>query len=272
VPDIELEGAILHYERNGSSGRAIVLVHGATGGAEDWQGQVRDLGDEFDVVALDLRCHGRSTGAPETCSIEPLADDVNEVVDRLGLAPAVIVGHSVGSRVVIEAVARRPESYAGLVLLDGSWVEREPRNGGEPAPTDAEIDAIWRAIGDDFAGPRTDAATMARILERATSTPMALKRALLDTGRDWDAERFSPALASLPAGLPVLAIQSTYLDETMRRRSLTPGTTRTPYMDAVAARIPTLQTAVVPDVGHFTMIEASAEVTSLIGGFARALF
>jgi pimeloyl-ACP methyl ester carboxylesterase len=99
---------------------------------------------------------------------------------------------------------------------------------------------------------------------------MALKRALLETGRDWDAVRFGPALASLPAGLPVLAIQSTYLDEKMRRRSLAAGTARTPYTDAVAARVPALQTAVVADVGHFTMIEAPAEVTPLIGGFARS--
>ena len=72
------------------------------------------------TVAVDLRGHGASPGTPDECSIERYGADVAEVMQTLALPPAVLVGHSMGCRVVVEAAMQATDRVAGVVLVDGS--------------------------------------------------------------------------------------------------------------------------------------------------------
>ena len=72
------------------------------------------------VVAVDLRGHGASPGTAAECSIERYGADVADIMQALALAPAVLVGHSMGCRVVMEAALQAPSHIAGVVLIDGS--------------------------------------------------------------------------------------------------------------------------------------------------------
>ncbi len=58
------------------------------------------------MLAVDLRGHGATPGAADECSIETYGADVAALVEQSGLERAVLVGHSMGCRVVLET--RRP--------------------------------------------------------------------------------------------------------------------------------------------------------------------
>ena len=96
---------------------SVAFVHGA-GLDHSWFGlQSRYFGYHgWNVLALDLPAHGRSQGPPiET--IAGMADWILKVLDKLSIAKAVLVGHSMGSLVALEAAARRPERVEKIALI-----------------------------------------------------------------------------------------------------------------------------------------------------------
>src|SRR4051812_45390202 len=78
-------------------GRSLVLVHGFGGNSLNWTAFAPLLTDRYRVVALDLRCHGKSGDGP--WQWELLVDDIERVVTQLGLDRPAVVGHSLGGYV-----------------------------------------------------------------------------------------------------------------------------------------------------------------------------
>lgn len=96
---------------------AVVLVHGAGGDRTVWQLQARWIAHHgYRAAALDLPGHGGSQG-PALGSIEAMGEWLAGATEALGLAPAHLVGHSMGTFVVLEAAAQRPDVARSLVLL-----------------------------------------------------------------------------------------------------------------------------------------------------------
>jgi pimeloyl-ACP methyl ester carboxylesterase len=113
------DGVELYYERYGG-GSPLLLVHGLFGLVDHWQFQLEIFSRHLDVIAVDLRGSGRST-KPETevYPIEQHADDLARLLKTLNVGPATVVGHSMGSCVVIELALSHPDLVSGLVLVDG---------------------------------------------------------------------------------------------------------------------------------------------------------
>ena len=96
---------------------AVVLVHGAGGDRTVWQLQTRWIAHHgYRAAAVDLPGHGGSDG-PVRATIAEMGAWLAGTVEALGLAPAHLVGHSMGTFVVLEAAAQAPESVRSLVLL-----------------------------------------------------------------------------------------------------------------------------------------------------------
>jgi 3-oxoadipate enol-lactonase len=267
------EGAISGKRASSGDGPAVVLVHGALCSSEDWRPQTRRLDDRFRVISPDLRGHGRSIAPYESCTIEQFAADLNELVAALGAAPAVFVGHSLGARVVIEAAATCPREVSGLVLVDGSRMfgpDALPPGERVTEQSDAQVAALMLGTIDEAVGPFASADVRTHVRRSTSAATIGLMRAVLATWQEWDANRYDSALLELPRSLPVLAVQSTYVDRTAGRRFLSEGTSTTPYLDYLRTRIPRLEAHVLPGVGHFSMLEAADEVSRLIGAFAAA--
>src|SRR5689334_14883548 len=100
--------ALIHYATKGNGRPPIVFVHGFACAHSDWDRQVAHLSSKHQTVAVDLRGHGASAGTDQDCSIERHGADVAEVMGALRLPPSVLVGHSMGCRVVIEAALQAP--------------------------------------------------------------------------------------------------------------------------------------------------------------------
>ena len=126
---------LIHHVVTGQGRPPIVFVHGFGCAHSDWDAQVAHLSPRHQTVAVDLRGHGASPGTPDECSIERYGADVAEVMQTLALPPAVLVGHSMGCRVVVEAAMQatdpcgrgRPGRWQPVRSSDGSHAEGDIR-------------------------------------------------------------------------------------------------------------------------------------------------
>jgi pimeloyl-ACP methyl ester carboxylesterase len=126
----------------GSSGRPplpLVCVHGAGSSSVVWMEVVRRLSPLRRVVAPDLPGHGQwdPWHAPDEVSIAMYRDAVGSVCAQLKVERAVLMGHSMGALVALDAAAAWPERVAGLILV----------NGGVRLPVAPEV---FVKLGGDF--------------------------------------------------------------------------------------------------------------------------
>ena len=116
---VQAQGGMLHYLRSGPRGAPIVLLHGLTANAHFFGGLLSaGLGEEHDVVRLDLRGRGLSVKPERGYSVSDHAGDVLALLDALDLDDAVICGHSYGALVALWLAARHPDRVRKQILLD----------------------------------------------------------------------------------------------------------------------------------------------------------
>jgi pimeloyl-ACP methyl ester carboxylesterase len=100
---------------------ALVFIHGAQNDHSVWALQTRYFAHHgYAVLALDLPGHGRSAG-PALRSVEEMADWLLALLDAAGLRGALLVGHSMGSLVALEASHRAPDRVRALALLGSTY-------------------------------------------------------------------------------------------------------------------------------------------------------
>ena len=111
------------YEAGNPDGPAILFIHGFCQAALSWERQLRDpdLARDFRMVALDLRGHGMSdkpVGDAAYRTDRLWADDIQAVIDQLGLHRPTLVGWSYGGRVMGDYVQAHGTSALGAM----NWV------------------------------------------------------------------------------------------------------------------------------------------------------
>jgi esterase len=111
--------------------RTVFLLHGIFGSRRNWRTFGRAFAGRFPrwrLVAVDLRHHGGSRGAPPPHTVAACAADLVELAGIVG-APEAVIGHSFGAKVALAYAARRPRGLAATWLLDGPpGVERDPQH------------------------------------------------------------------------------------------------------------------------------------------------
>ncbi|MGD2140770.1 MAG: alpha/beta hydrolase [Burkholderiales bacterium] len=261
----------LNLVDQGRGDPAIVFIHGFTCNLSSWNEQLSALSDSYRCVAVDLPGHGASA-RPREATIESLARAVNDTLEALKLNEAVLVGHSMGCRLVSEIYSQSPARVRGLVHIDGSAVAAGDADDAVRKMTetldrigmDAFIEELYKGFYVD--------STPAEIRDFVNAGIPAIK---VDFARElwlnlvrWDASRSRALLASI--GVPLLAIQTTFLDANLKRVSLAPGQT-TPWLDEIRNAVNDLTIAIVPGVGHFPMLEAPRQTNDAITKFVRRL-
>lgn len=115
----------VHYAERGEArpGRsAALLIHGAGGSSAIWMMVMARLARVTRVVAIDLPGHGPSPVEPgggepaRAVTLEDHRDACGELAARVGLGPSVLVGHSMGALIAIQAALAWPDKVTGLVL------------------------------------------------------------------------------------------------------------------------------------------------------------
>jgi len=256
----------MHYQLNGNGSPSLVLVHGFACDHMDWNAQVEALRERHRVVTCDLRAHGSTPGKPQDCSIETYGADVAQLVEALQLAPAVLIGHSMGCRVVLEAACQRPRGIGGLVLIDGSMTGSGDPGAAELASRERIAAKGFRTFSEDFF---RDMFPMpfnrsGEIIERAGKLPVEIGSSLFPRISRWDAQHMNAALAAVR--VPLLVIQSTYMGPTLKRELLQAGQS-SPWLDRVREYVPNARIEIVCGAGHFVHMEAAEQVNALIQSF-----
>lgn len=113
------DGIDLHLALWEGQGAPVVCIHGLTANCRCWDTTARQLFPRFRIVAPDLRGRGRSGRPPSGYSVAHHVADLKRVMDHLGLAKAVIMGHSLGATITLAFAARHPERVSRAVLWDG---------------------------------------------------------------------------------------------------------------------------------------------------------
>ncbi|ELY44513.1 alpha/beta fold hydrolase [Natronorubrum sulfidifaciens] len=113
---LSLDDGTLWYETRGD-GQPLVFIHGGWMNGQAWAPQVERFADEYQVVTLDVRGHGK-TGAtdPSQYSIELFTDDLEVLLSELDLEAPILCGLSLGSMVAQEFLDRHPDRAASAIL------------------------------------------------------------------------------------------------------------------------------------------------------------
>jgi pimeloyl-ACP methyl ester carboxylesterase len=142
MPFATINGADLFYTDEGT-GQPILLVHGYTCDGQDWAYQIPALRQNYRVITVDLRGHGRSSApeAPETYNPRSFANDLAELIERLSASPVVAIGHSMGGATVVALAVEHPHLVRALVPVDSAY-------GWDPASRDG-----LNSLAASFGGP-----------------------------------------------------------------------------------------------------------------------
>jgi len=111
------DGTPIRYQSQGEGETAIVFIHCWTCDHSFWNGQYHVLADKYKVVRMDLAGHGTSAGR-KTYTMQSYGEDVVAVSRALRLERVVLVGHSMGGPVAVEAEKILGDKVIGVVGVD----------------------------------------------------------------------------------------------------------------------------------------------------------
>jgi len=105
------------YHRRLGQGKPIVIAHGLYGSSDNWMSIATALSNQFEVILVDLRNHGQSPHSPAH-SYPDLAADLLELIEDLGIAAPILIGHSMGGKAAMQLTLDHPAKIAKLVVVD----------------------------------------------------------------------------------------------------------------------------------------------------------
>jgi pimeloyl-ACP methyl ester carboxylesterase len=243
------DGAELAYLEQGSGNARLLFVHGWQADHTVWDDVISGLGPEMQSVAVDLRGSGSSNGASGPRNLERFAADLRELVDALGSGPVVAVAHSMGATVALRLAVDAPETVSGLILIapvpaSGAGFSAKGADYLRATPGDPIAARKW--LSSMFAG-EADAAILERVCVAAAKTP---RDAALESFESWANADFPEATRTI--SVPAIVVAPERDNPEMYKRK-------------VAALLPNSRFVVLPDCGHYAILERPGEIVRLIG-------
>ncbi len=107
----------LFYKKYEGTGKPLFIFHGLFGMLDNWHNVAQKLSENYTVYSTDLRNHGQSPHSHEM-SYELMADDIAELIVKLKLEKAYILGHSMGGKAVMEFALKYPAMVDKLIVAD----------------------------------------------------------------------------------------------------------------------------------------------------------
>ena len=111
-------GTKLHYYRTGGSKQPLVLLHGITDDGLCWTPVAKVLANDYDVIMVDLRGHGKSEAPDQGYSYETMANEVAGLLNGLEVESPIVIGHSMGGMIWLILASLHPELPRTIVLED----------------------------------------------------------------------------------------------------------------------------------------------------------
>ncbi len=99
------------------SGSPVLLIHGLFGSLENLGVIARQLKQKHQVISIDLPDHGQSAHS-DNFDLSGYADAIRTVMKQLGIAKAILLGHSLGGKVAMQLALETPEQVEKLIVAD----------------------------------------------------------------------------------------------------------------------------------------------------------
>lgn len=250
-------------------GVPLLLLHGFMGRGSSWDGHARAFARLYRVVVVDLPGHGRSDVPPDAGrgSVERMADDLAEILDRVGCTPAHVLGYSLGARVALRLAVAQPRAMRRLVLespsaglaleveraarrvADSDRAGRLERDGMTAFVNEWEREPVFSSLESL---PRASAARLRA--DRLRNRPDGLAASLRSAGQG-SMEPLHPRLGEVRS--PTLIIAGS-LDPTGRQRA-----------ETVARGLRGARLAAIDRAGHAPHLETPALFRRLVLDFLK---
>jgi pimeloyl-ACP methyl ester carboxylesterase len=265
-----------------ANGQTVVLLHGKNFFGAYWEGTIRALAAEgYRVVVPDQIGFGKSSKPDLHYTFEMLAQCTKRLLDELGVARAVVVGHSMGGMLAVRFALVYPEATAKLVLENPigleDYREKVPYTGVDAtyrsmlAPTREGLDRFYRSY---FASWRPEFGAWADVAWRWTlggEWPRAARASALT----YEMIYTQPVVQDLPrVKVPTLLVIGQADRTTLGRGTLSKEVLATlgqyPELGRRAQKaIPGAKLAEIEGVGHIPHLEAADRFQAALFGFLR---
>lgn len=233
------DGVTIHFDQRGRGDISVVPVHGWGCDSGYWQRQRDGLAKRYRVISVDLAGHGKSSSNRTDWSMTAFGQDVTAVAEALDLRNIVLVGHSMGGPVVLEAARLLQDRVIGVVGADTLW------NVGQLVPPE-QREAYIKKLQDNFVGEVTsivermfledaDPAIRNFVISDMASTPPEVGIPSLIALNDYDDE----------GGLERLTVPMVLINSDYRPNHLAP----------LRQRVRDFEFVEMTGVGHFVMLE-----------------
>jgi pimeloyl-[acyl-carrier protein] methyl ester esterase len=264
------EGARIYYEEAGA-GPPLLFLHGWSVSGGVWRFQAEELAPAYRVITMDLRGHGRSTGASAAITMEDFARDVTGLFDRLDLAHATLVGWSMGAQVALAAYGAIRSRLVALVLVGGTplFTASADYPHGLP-PVEAKGMGVrlkrdfHRTMGEFFRGMFAPA-ELSREQENRIAREIVMGGKLPEPEaalRSLETLATADLRAILPSvDLPVLLVHGS--GDTI----CLPAASR-----FMAERLPNASLRILEGLGHAPFLSRPAEFNAILGDFLRGVY
>ncbi|MFP5224603.1 MAG: alpha/beta fold hydrolase [Actinomycetota bacterium] len=283
------DGTKLHMDHAGKQGPLLVFSHGFSLNSSVWFHQFEELSDDHRLLAYDLRGHGMSeVPATGDWSLEALGRDLLAVIDaETGDDPIVLVGHSMGGMVTVQALSERPElldgKVRGLILSDtgfGEIIEGMLRYGPPAlrAMIRPALQNLYKTVGqhagrlERVRGRGTDLEyAWARLVGFGPRPSHAHVRFMTQMLRSVDSEvwvKLLPLLLELELRHHLESIKVPVLMTVGSHDRLTP----VPVAEVTASKFADCELHVIQRSGHTPMLEKPDEWNALVRDFTKRLF
>lgn len=186
------DGVPIHYKVQGDGDLTLTFVHGWAGDKSHWDAQVTYFAPTYKVVTLDLAGHGKSGRARKNWTVVNFAKDVQAVVEHLELEQVVLVGHSMGGAVILEAAQILADRVAVLVgvdtfIYDETYLKQSQAEIDQAlAPFRANFTDTTRGLAYQLFSPNTDPALIERVALGMSATSSEVGLPALEALLAWD--------------------------------------------------------------------------------------
>lgn len=126
MPNAAVNGISLYYEEEGK-GEPLILLHGLGSDGRSWEYQRPVFAQQYRVVVVDARGHGRSAKPPGPYSVPQFAADVFALLDHLQIDRFHLLGLSMGGMIGCQMAVDQPERFLSLTIVN-SGPELVPQN------------------------------------------------------------------------------------------------------------------------------------------------
>lgn len=254
----------LVFDRYGERGGApaLVVLHGLLGAARNWASLAKRFAEHRQVLAADMRNHGRSPWV-DGMSYPAMAEDVAGLIEREAVAPAALLGHSMGGKAAMATALTRPELVERLIVVDIAPV---------PHPHGVFIEYIeaMRALDLGTIRSRTDAdrALADAVPDSAIRAFLLLNLELRDGQPHWRANldvlvAESSAILDFPADLAARRWDGPTLFVTGGRSDYV----RAEHRERIKALFPKARIVGIPRAGHWVHAERPEAFRAAVEAF-----